>query len=152
MCCRPRAAHGADRAALRVAQGLRQQRVGLGAALVGRDVVRLVEIHRIDGRDRHELVDVRDLGARLFHRLELVRVEHDVLVLGEFIALDHLIARDRDVFPHAEVLLPQARAAVLVQQVEGNGALRFRGGVELHRDRDQPERNRQIADRTCSHG
>ena len=48
----------AERAALRLAQRLREQRVRLGAALVGREVVGLVEVHRVDRLDRHELGDL----------------------------------------------------------------------------------------------
>ena len=53
----------AERAALGLAQRLGEQRIGLGAALVGREVVRLVEVHRVDRLDRHELGDLGRVRA-----------------------------------------------------------------------------------------
>ncbi len=111
MYCLPRAAQRPSAQRLRLAQRLGEQRVGLGAALVGREVVGLVEVHRIDRRERHELGDVGHVRAGFLHRLQLLGREDHVLVLGEFVALDHVLARDRDLFLDAEVLLLQARAA-----------------------------------------
>src|SRR5205823_13273108 len=54
----------AQRAALGFAQRAREQRIGLGAALVGREIVGLVEEHRIDRVDRHEFGDFGALSAR----------------------------------------------------------------------------------------
>src|SRR6185369_11550194 len=110
----------AERAAAGLAQRAREKRIRLGAALVGCEVIGLVEVDRIDRLDRHELGDVGRVGPGLLHRLQLLRREHHVLVLGELVALHHLLARDRDLLLHAEVLLLEPRAAGLVQQVEGN--------------------------------
>ena len=85
----------ADRAAVGLAQRLREQRVRLRPALVGREVVGLVEEYRVDGLDRHEFRDVRGVGAGLLQRLQLLGREHHVLVLRELVALDHVLARDR---------------------------------------------------------
>src|SRR5205814_5790494 len=59
--------------------------------------------------------------------------------------------RDRDLLLDAEVLLLQPRAARLVQHVEGDRLARFRRGIELHRDGDEPEGNRERCDGACSH-
>ena len=129
-----------------------QQAVRLVRAFVGREVVRLVEVHRIDRLDRHELRDLHRVGAGLFERLDLLRRELHVLVLGELVALDHFVALDDRAVLDADVLLPQARAAVLVQHVEGNRVLGLRRRVQLHGDSDQSERDRERADGAwCSH-
>src|SRR5215471_17244890 len=61
MYCLPRAAQRP------IAQRFLEQRIRFRAALVGREVVGLVEEHRIDRRDRHELVDVGGAGAGFLH-------------------------------------------------------------------------------------
>src|SRR6266581_2170147 len=140
-----------ERAAIRLAQRFCKQRVGLRAAFVRGEVIGLVEIHRVDRFDRHEFGDVRRVRPRLLERLQLLGREHHVLVVGEFIALRHVLARDGNLFLHADVLLLEPRSAGLVQKVERDRAARLGGGVKLHRNRDQSERNRQRSDRSCSH-
>jgi hypothetical protein len=132
-----------DRSQLSFLHRFDQQPVRLVGALVRRQVVRLVEVHRIDRLDRHELRDLHRMGAGLFERLDLLRRELHVLVLGELVALDHLVALDDRAVLDADVLLPQPRAAALVQHVEGDRVLRLGRGVELHRDCDEPERDRE---------
>ena len=151
MYCLPRAAQRPSAQRFDSRSALREQRVGLGAALVGREVVGLVEVHRVDRFERHELGDLGHVRAGLLHRLQLLGREHHVLVLREFVALDHVLARDRHFFLDADVLLLQPRAAGLVQQVEGDRLARLGGRIELHRDRHQPERDGQTRDRSCSH-
>ena len=141
----------AERTALRLAQRLGEKRIGLGAALVGREVIGFVEVHRVDGLDRHEFADVRRAGAGFLQSFQLLGREHHVLVLGELVAFDHVFARDRDLFLDAEILLAQARAARLVQQVERDGAARLGRRKELDRNRHQPERNRQRCNRSRRH-
>jgi hypothetical protein len=91
-----------------------QQAVGFCAALVGREVVGLVEVHRIDGLDGHELGDVDRVGADLFHGFDFFAAELDVLVLGELVALHHVVALDHLAILETDVLLFQARATSLV--------------------------------------
>jgi hypothetical protein len=141
----------AERAALRLAQRARQQRVGLVAALVGREVIRLVEVDRVDGFERHKLGDLRRVRADLLHRLQLLGREHHVLVFRELIALGHVFARHRHLFLDAEVLLLQPRPAGLVQQVEGDRPARLGGREKLDRYRHQPERYGQTRDGSCRH-
>src|SRR5438093_9060709 len=64
-----------DRAALRLAQRAGEQRVRLGAPFVGSEVVRLVEVHRVDGGDRDEFGDLRAMRSRFLQRLEPVGSE-----------------------------------------------------------------------------
>src|SRR6185295_3027857 len=130
-----------------------EQAVRLVRALVGREVVRLVEVHRIDRLDRHELRDLHRVRAGLFERLDLFRRELHVLVLGELVALDHLVALDDRAVLDADVLLLEARAALLVQHVEGDRVLGLGRGVQLHRNGDQSERDRERTDGAwCGHG
>jgi hypothetical protein len=127
--------------------------VRLLAALVGREVVGLVEVDGIHLVERDELGDVHGLRGLLLERLELVGGEGDVLVLGELVALDHVVARDDHLLLRADVLLLEARAALLVQEVERDprrGDLR--GGKQLHRDRDEPERDGGTGDGARWHG
>src|SRR5262249_38728935 len=69
-----------------------------------------------------------------------------------FVAFDHLIARHDDIFFRADVLLLQTRTARLVQQIERHRATRLGGRVELHRNRDEPEGDRQGCYRPSCHG
>ncbi len=77
------------------------------------------------------------MGADLLERLDLLGREAHVLVLGELVALDHLVALDDHAFLLTHVLLAQARAVGLVQQIEGDGVGRLRRRKQLHRDGDQ---------------
>ena len=140
-----------DGAAIRFAERRGEKGIGLGAELVRSQVIGLVEEHRIDRFDRHEFRDLRALRPCLLEGLQLLGREHDVLVLGEFVTLDHVFAGDRHVFFDADVLLLEPRAAGLVQKVEGDRSACLGRGEELHRNRDQPERDTQRAYRSCSH-
>src|SRR3989442_1162802 len=134
---------------------VRAHRVGeepirLLTALVGAQVVRLLEIDRVHRREWHELRDVDDLRRLALEALELLVGDAHVLVLRELVPADerrpvHDLVADR-----AEVLQLDAGAALGVEQVEGDG-LRRRGRVELDRDRDQPERDRPGPGGVCGH-
>ena len=152
MYCLPRAAQRPSAQRPVSSQRLREQRIGLRAALVGREVVRLVEVDRVDALDRDELGDLDHVGARLLQRLQLLGREDDVLVLGELVALDRVLARHDDAFLGADVLLLEARAARrLVQHVEGDRPGRLRRGVELDRNRHEAEGDRQRCDGSGRH-
>src|SRR5712691_1340383 len=144
-------APAAERAAAGIAQRPREQRVRLRSALVRGEVVGLVEEHRVDRIDRHEFRDVRRVRTGFLERLQLFRREHHVLILGELVALRHVLACDRDLLLHADVLLLEPRSAGLVQQVERDRAARLGGGVKLHRNRHQSKGNGQRCNRSCSH-
>ena len=125
----------------RLLQRLRQQRVGAVAALVRREIVRLLEVDRIDGRRRQELADLDGLRRLLFHRLQLFLVEEDVLPLGELVALRRLLARAGALVLRAEELLLDAVSAILVQHVEADLLAGLGGREEFHRDRNEAKRN-----------
>ena len=102
--------------------GVRQQAIGLVATLVGTQVVCLLEVDRVDLFQRHELFKLDDLGGLLFKGLELVVLETDVLVLGELVAADQVRSLHDLVAHRAELLLLQARAASVVQEIERDAA------------------------------
>ena len=95
-----------------------EQGVRLGAALVGRQIISPVKIQRVDRVERHELADIDGVRGRVLERLEFLGTEHDVLVLGEFIALDHLRAFHGLSVVHRDVLLLHAGPIFLAQQIE----------------------------------
>src|SRR6202049_5114060 len=141
----------ADATTPRLLERFGEQCVGLGGALVGSEVVGLVVVNRIDRLDGHELGDLHRVRADFFQCLDLLGRELHVLILGELVALHHLLAFHDHAFLLAYVLLLQARAVGLVQQVEGDGVRRLSRGVELHRYGDQPEGHRQRTYGTCGH-
>src|SRR3990170_3118058 len=132
-------------------QGLGEEPVGLLAALVGPEVVGLLEVDRVDRLERNELGDVDRPRGLALERFQLLVGDAHVLVLGELVAADERRALHDRVAGRAERLLADARAARGVEQVEGH-APGGRGRVEPDRDRDQPERDRPGADRVCRHG
>ena len=132
-----------DGAALGLAQRAGEQRIRLGAPLVGSEVVGLVEEYRIDRLDRHEFGDLRAVRPRLLHRLELLGGEHHILVLRELIPLHHVFARHGHVLFDAEVLLPEPGPASLVEEIEGDRMTCLGRGIELHRNRHESKGNRQ---------
>src|SRR5690606_32525654 len=82
---------------------------------------------------------------------DLLVGELHVLVLGELVALHHLVALDHLAVLLADVLLLQARATTLVQQVEGNGVGCLGGGVQLDRNGHQAEGDGQGTDGAHGH-
>ena len=130
-----------QRPAPRLLQRLRQQRVGAVAAFVGAEVVGLREIDRIDLRLREELGDVDALRRPLLERLQLLLGEEDVLAARELVALHDLVAGDAPLVLRTEELLLNPAAALPVQHVEADLFARFGGRKELHRNRDETERN-----------
>src|SRR5262249_40549170 len=128
-----------------------QEAVGLLAALVGAEVVRLLEVDGIDAGQGHEAGDVDGLGGLALQSLQLLVLDPDVLVLGELVALDEGGALHRLVAAGTERLLADARAALGVQEIEADVG---RGGrrVELDRNGDQPERDRTRPNGMWRHG
>jgi hypothetical protein len=66
------------------------------------------------------------VGGRVLERLQFLGGEHHVLALREFIALRHLGAFNELSVIDRDVLLFDARAVLLSQQVEGNSFARDR--------------------------
>src|SRR5262249_1391548 len=119
--------------------------------LVRAEIMRVLEVHRIHLRERDELLDVdRPVRLRL-ERAQLLVGERDVAVLLELVALHELVPLNDPLADRAERLLTDARAALLVQQVERHGP-RVCRDVETDRDGDEPEADRPRADRARWHG
>ena len=95
------------------------------------EIIRAVEIDGIDRFEGHELPDVDRMGRRVLERLQLLGSEHHILVFGEFVALDHLGALDEFAVRHRDVLLLDARAVLLSQQIERDAFRGDGGGVQL---------------------
>ena len=106
----------------------------LGDAAVGHEVVRRVEIDRIDVVD--EFGDVDRIGRLEPQPLDVVRIDSDVAALFVLVPLDDVLALDRADPGHHELLLDPL-AGRLVDHVEAHLVALGRGGVEPHRDRDQ---------------
>ena len=140
-----------ERHLARVAHCLGEETVGLLAALVGAEVVDVLEVDGVDPLEGHELVDVDGRAGRRLDRPELGVGEGDVALALELVALDQLVPLDDALAAGAVELLADARAALLVQQVEGR-LLRLRGDVEPYRDGDEAEADRLRRDRTRCHG
>src|SRR5581483_1317728 len=99
-----------ERAHAGLAHGVGEEEVGLLCALVGPEVVALLEVDRIDARERDELLDVDGRARRGLERLELLVGEQHVLILAHLVALAKLAALDRARAARAEELLADARA------------------------------------------
>ena len=136
----PRMHELGQRHALRLHHGVGQQPVGLLAALVGAEVVGLLEVDRIHLGERDELGDVDHARGLALERLQLFLGELHVLVLGELVALDQRAALDDLVAGGAELLLlmrpPHFWCSWLNETLT-----RGRGREHLDRDRDQAERD-----------
>ena len=129
--CLPRAEYCPSAARPVSFERLAQQPVGALAALVGAEVVDLLEVDPVDLGERDELDDVDGVGGLLVERLDLLGREDDVLALGELVALGHLVPLHDLVVLGADVLLLQPGAALLVQHVEADAGGGLAGGVEL---------------------
>ncbi len=79
------------------------------------------------------------MGPDLLECLDLLGRELHVLILGELVALHHVVALDDGAVLEADVLLPEPRPASLVQEVEGDGGAGLSRGIELHRNGNQSE-------------
>src|SRR5262249_7327470 len=115
------------------------------AALVGAEVVGLLEIDRIDLRERNELRDVDGLRRLALEPLQLLVGEAHVLVLGELVALDQRGAIEDFVALRADLLLLDAAAALGVEQIERHAGRRGRR-EHLDRNRNQSERQGSRSD------
>ena len=140
-----------QRAAPGLAHRFREQPVRLLAALVGPEVVRALEVDRVHPRQRDELGDLDRLARLLRHGLDLVFGEDDVLVLGELVALHHLVPRDDLLVLGADVLLLEPGVTLAVKEVERHRRLRFAGGIEADGDGDEAERDRGGRERARDH-
>jgi hypothetical protein len=95
-------------ALLRFAQRGGQQCIRLGTPFVRGQIVRAVKIKRIHRVERNELADIDGVCRRVLECFQFLGAEHDVLVLGELVSLDHLRAFDRLPVIDGHVLLLDA--------------------------------------------
>src|SRR5713101_2066009 len=130
---------------------LGEERVGPLAALVRIELIGPVEVDPVHLRERHELSDVDGFGGLLVQGLELLWREEHVLALGELVALGHVVPLDDLVVLGTDVLLLEAGAALLVQQVEAPRGGRLARGKEGDGDRDEPEGDGGGGDRAGWH-
>ncbi len=119
-------------------EGLGQQRIRTTARLFGHHVVRRFEIHGIDVAGLHEFEDLHGLGGLRLDLLDLVGLDHDVLIFAKLVALDDVTAVDHDIFRLTNVLLFEPRLVRPVQHVEGNAAA-ARSRKQAHRHGDKSE-------------
>ena len=127
-------------------QRVAQQRIRLGGGLLGLEVIRLVEEHRVDLTGRHELGD-RDLLARLVGQRGQVLVgEHDHLPVGRLVALGDVIEGHDVTANAAHPLVADLPAIGPVDLAEGDVMVLGRR-VELDGHIDQPEGHRALPHR-----
>ena len=86
------------------------------------------------------------MRADFLELFDLFVAELHVLVFGEFVAFDHCIAIDDDAFLLTDVLLSQARAAILVQQIERDAVAGLSRRVQLHGNGNESEGDGQGSD------
>ena len=92
---------------------------------------------------RHEHVDIDGAGAFQAHRLDLVVLEHDILVFAALIALDLVILVHRLAADGVDILAQHAVAGFPVEGVKAD--LLIVGGRRHHRHRAGHEGKLQIA-------
>src|SRR5438067_4814614 len=125
---------------------LDQQRVRLGGAPVGHQVVRALVIDGIDLLEIDEILDLDRLGRARIERFQFFARDRDVAALGDLESLDDVLPRHFLPVGAADALLLDARAVLVVEHVEAD--LFGRGRREqLHGDADQAEADRTAPDR-----
>jgi hypothetical protein len=116
--------------------------------LLGFEVVRRVEVHRVDLVELDELHDLHRLRGLGAHGFEVVVGDHHVvaflvLVAAHEIGVLHLLVADA-----AVPLVEDAALIFFVQEVEAQ-VVAADGREQLHRDRDESEVDRAGPNRVC---
>ena len=120
------------------AHGLADHREGLLAdAVRGREVIGRIEIESVDLGAGHEPLDVDGVVAVHLHGLELVVLEHDVLALGDLVALRLALGLDRLAGLLVDELAPHAISRLAIEGAKGNPLRGRRGRIEGDRARDE---------------
>src|SRR5512146_2003049 len=105
---------------LRRLQCVAKDDIGLFREVVGRDdVIRLVEIHRIDAVLVDELDEIQCPSALELYALDLFRIEKDIMPFRNLVSLDDLVAVDR-AYARNHFFIFDALSARLVDLVELN--------------------------------
>src|SRR5579884_3199516 len=115
----------------------------LGAG--GCQVVRAVEVDRVDVLQPHEAADLDRLRALAGDRLEVGVLDGHVLSFRELPASDELLGADLALVHGAPPLLLDRRAALAVQRAERD-VLPLGGDGQSDRDVDQAEADRSVPD------
>ena len=116
--------------------GVDEQMVRFAAGVFGNQVIRAVEVERVDLVHLDELEDLHAVGRLRLDLLDLRVLHEDILVFDVLVPLDNLGALDRAVTRRAVQLLAHARVTRAVQLVEAH-PFAARRGEQAHRDRDQ---------------
>ena len=88
------------------------------------------------------------LAGLLLGLLDLVLLDDRVLLLLDLEAAHDLVVGDLDVLLAAELLVDDRRLVLAVEQAEGDALGRLDGRVQRNRDRDQPEGDVSVPDRS----
>ncbi len=108
-------------------------------------------MNRIDLRQRHELGDLDGVRGAHLHRLELFRRKQHVLILGELVAFDQLVAGHQLIVGRAVELVLDAGAALLVDEVERHFGAALGGRIQLYGYGHQPEGDGSRRNRSRRH-
>ena len=122
------------------------------AALVGAEVVDLVEVGSLDLFERHEFGNIDGVRRFLFQRLELLGSEQDVLAFGELVPFNHVLPGHDLAGFGSDVLLLEPGPVFLGDEIEGNLLGRLRRRVELYRDGNEPKADGSGAHWSRTHG
>jgi hypothetical protein len=124
----------------------------LADAIGRREVIGRIEIELIDLLARHEALDVDGMIALDLHRLQLVVLEHDVLALGDLVALGLLLGLHRLAGLLVDELAAHTVASVAVERAKRDPLGGGRGREERDRTRDERELEIAFPVGTWGHG
>ena len=140
--------HPADAHLPLVLHGRQQEGVGaLGAVAVGGEVVGVLEVDRVDLVEGDEVLDVDGPGGPRLELLELLRVDHHVMALGQLVAFHDLLGCDLPASLLRHLLVADTGVGLVFELVEVQ-VLLFHGGVDLHGYVHQPEADGARPDRS----
>src|SRR6185436_5927610 len=127
---------------------LAQQRVRLLTTLRGNQVVRCLEVARIDLVLLHEIEYVDGLRLLEGSRLEIFVGEHDEFAFLVFVALHYLVPGNGLTVGGANALILHRRQICFVQQPETD-MIRAHRRLQLYRNVDEAKGQRALPD--CGH-
>ena len=123
-----------------------EQRVRLLAALVGHEVVGLLEVERVDVVEVDELLDLDLVAPLRAQRLDLARLDDHVLALRDLEAVHDLVGGHLVAGLVGDLAVADARAGPLLELVEAH-VFALRRADELHGHLDESEADRPGPDR-----
>jgi hypothetical protein len=121
----------------------RAMRVRVFTLLIRLQIVRLVEVDRIDLREVDELEDLDRLRRLGTDPREVLVGDHDVLALLVLVAAHDLVVGNLLVIERAAADVLDAPLVLLMEKVEAH-VVRADRGLELDGDRDQAEVDRAV--------